>query len=391
LQKNSQHYFQRPDATHLNVDSSATSLTGYAGRLMLNKNRGQFTFNTAVGFMSPKFEVNDLGYGAYSDIINAHFATFYRWNNPTEIYQNAGIYAATFANFDFGGNNTDQGNTLGGYMMLPNLYGGEIYFSYQPETYNARRTRGGPLMLNLVSQAIDFNLYTDMREWWVVNIAGNFEFGEDINYSSISTNLEFKATTTLTLSVGPEFSQNSTQAQWIDNITDPTAQETYGKRYVFAQLEQMTFAADIRADWIISPTLSLQAYLQPLIASGKYTDIKALAKPKSFDFLKYGEEGSTIDKSISEDGSTDSYTLDADGEGPSEAVTIGNPDFNYISLRGNAVLRWEYMPGSTLFFVWTQSREDIQHDGNFYFRKSMNNLMNVQPDNIFMLKITYRL
>ena len=391
LQRSSQHYFQRPDASHINVDSSATSLTGYAGRLMLNKNRGQFTFNTAVGFMSPKFEVNDLGYGAYSDIINAHVATFYRWNNPTEIYQNAGIYAATFANLDFGGNNTDQGYTLGGYMTLHNLYGGEIYFSYQPETYNARRTRGGPLMLNLVSKAVDFNLNTDMREWWVVNISGNFEFGEDINYQSISTNLELKATTTLTLSVGPEISQNSTQAQWIVTITDPIAKETYGKRYVFAQLEQTTFAADIRADWIISPTLSLQAYIQPLVASGKYTDFKALARPKSFDFLKYGEGASTINETIAQDGSTIKYSLDVDGEGPSEAVTIGNPDFNYISLRGNAVLRWEYMPGSTIFFVWTQSREDVQSDGNFYFRKSMNNLLNVQPDNIFMLKITYRL
>jgi hypothetical protein len=391
LQKSSGHYFQRPDASHIYVDSLATSLTGYGGRLMLNKNRGQFTFNTAVGFMTPKFEVNDLGYGAYSDIINAHFATFYRWNNPTEVYQNAGIYATTFANFDFGGNNTDQGYTLGGYMMLHNLYGGEAYFSYQPETYSARRTRGGPLMLNLASQAIDLNLYTDMREWWVVNIAGNFEFGEDINYLSLSTNLEFKATTNLTLSFGPEFSQNSTQAQWIANITDPAAQETYGKRYVFAQLEQTTFAADFRADWIISPTLSLQAYLQPFIASGKYSDFKALAKPKSFDFIKFGEGGSIIDKTVDRDGDVISYTIDADGDGPSETFTIGNPNFNYISLRGNAVLRWEYMPGATLFLVWTQSREDVQPDGNFYFGKSLNNLLSVKPDNIFMLKISYRL
>ena len=82
---------------------------------------------------------------------------------------------------------------------------------------------------------------------------------------------------------------------------------------------------------------------------------------------------------------------DADGEGPSESVTIGNPDFNYISLRGNAVLRWEYMPGATIFFVWTQSREDVHSDGNFYFRKSLNTLLNIKPDNIFMIKLTYRL
>jgi hypothetical protein len=247
------------------------------------------------------------------------------------------------------------------------------------------------MMLNLAGRSLNFNLYTDMRHWWVFNIEGDFEFGEDINYSSISTNLEFKATTNLTLSVGPEFSKNSTQAQWIANINDPTAQETYGKRYLFAYLDQTTFAADIRADWIISPSLSLQVYMQPFISCGKYSDFKVLARPKSFDFIKFGQGDSFIDKSIDQDGSVVSYTVDADGDGPSEAVTIGNPDFNYISLRGNAVLRWEYMPGATIFLVWTQSREDVRADGNFYFGKSFNNLLNIKPDNIFMLKLTYRL
>jgi hypothetical protein len=49
------------------------------------------------------------------------------------------------------------------------------------------------------------------------------------------------------------------------------------------------------------------------------------------------------------------------------------------------------MPGATIFLVWTQSREDVQADGNFYFGKSLNNLLNIKPDNIFMLKLTYRL
>jgi len=391
LQKSSGHYFQRPDASHIYVDSSATSLTGYGGRLMLNKNRGRFTFNTALGFISPKFELNDLGYSSYSDLINAHFSASYRWNDPTEIYQNAGIYTATFLNYDFDGNNTDQGYMLGSYMTLRNLYGGDFSVAYQPESYNARRTRGGPLMLNLESQSFDLNLYTDMREWWVLNIGGNFEFGEDVNSRSIYTNFEFKVTPTLTLAIGPEFSKDATQAQWIGNFTDPTAKETYGKRYVFAHLDQTTFGADIRADWIISPTLSLQAYLQPLISSGKYNDFKALERPKSFDFVKYGEDGSTVYQTTSQDGEIISYTLDPDGNGPAESVTIDNPDFNYISFRGNAVLRWEYMPGATIFLAWTQSREDFQPNGNFYFRKSLNNLLNVKPDNIFMLKLTYRL
>ena len=78
LQESPTHYFQRPDVSYISVDSSAVSLTGYSGRLMLNKNRGRWIFNTAVGFISPKFEVNDLGFGSYSDYINMHFFTNYR-------------------------------------------------------------------------------------------------------------------------------------------------------------------------------------------------------------------------------------------------------------------------------------------------------------------------
>jgi hypothetical protein len=391
LQKSSGHYFQRPDANHIYVDSSATSLTGYAGRLMLNKNRGKFTFNTAIGLMSPKYEVNDLGYGSYSDFINAHFSAVYRWNDPTDIYLRTGVFASTFRNYDFGGTNTDQGYSLGSYITLHNMYGGDVSIAYQPESYNARRTRGGPLMLNLKSQSFDFNLYTDNRSWWVLNLGGNFEFGQDVNFNSIHTNFEFKVTPTLTMSIGPEFSEYSTEAQWIGNFPDLTAQETFGMRYLFAHLDQTTISADIRADWIISPTLSLQVYLQPLISSGKYTDFKALERPKSFDFIRYGEDGTSKEYTTLEDGSIGSYTLDSDGNGSAEAITIKNPDFNYVSLRGNAVLRWEYMPGATLFLVWTQSREDVQPIGEFNFKKSVNHLMKMNSDNIFMLKISYRL
>ena len=97
---------------------------------------------------------------------------------------------------------------------------------------------------------------------------------------------------------------------------------------------------------------------------------------------------STIEKNVSADGDV-SYTIDSDGIGTSSAKTIGNPDFNYMSLRGNAVLRWEYLPGSTLYLVWTQSRQDYEAAGDFRFGKSLNNLLGVKPDNIFMLKISY--
>ena len=388
LQRSSRHYFQRPDANHINVDNSATSLTGYGGRLTLNKNRGRFTFNTAVALMSPKFELNDLGFGSYSDKINTHFFASYRWNEPTDFYQNTGINAATYLSYDFGGNRTAQGFRVGGYITLPSFYGGNFNFTYNPETLNARRTRGGPLTLNLIGRVLNINLNSDFRNWWVLNVGGNIRNGGDVESYSIFTNFEFKVIPTLTITVGPEISRDLYEAQWIGAYNEPTAYETYGKRYVFAYLDQTTFATDIRVDWIISPKLSFQVYVQPLAASGNYSDFKSLAKAKSFEFDKYGENGSAFEQTTTSSGDIE-YSLDPDGDGPADAEIICNPDFNYISFRGNAVLRWEYLPGSAIYLVWTQSREDYGSTGDFYLGRSMNHLFNVKPDNIFMLKVTY--
>jgi hypothetical protein len=139
----------------------------------------------------------------------------------------------------------------------------------------------------------------------------------------------------------------------------------------------------------MSPTLSFQVYIQPFVASGKYTGFKYLKRSKSYDFINYGENGSTLTGDISENGVINSYTLDPDAGGPAPSQTISNPDFNYISLRGNAVFRWEYLAGSTLYLVWTQTREDVESYGTFRFGRSLNHLFSVKPDNIFMLKISY--
>jgi hypothetical protein len=173
-------------------------------------------------------------------------------------------------------------------------------------------------------------------------------------------------------------------AQYLGRINDGTATETYGKRYLFGELNQNTISASIRLNWTFTPTLSLQLYLQPYISVGKYDKFKELARPNTFDLNVYGENGSTIMKDT-----TGTYIIDPDGIGPATSFGIGDPNFNYKSLRGNAVLRWEYLPGSTIYFVWTQSREDYKDPGSLKFGRDFSNLLDANSDNIFMIKATY--
>jgi hypothetical protein len=187
----------------------------------------------------------------------------------------------------------------------------------------------------------------------------------------------------VTLSAGPAYRRLRDGWQYLRSVADPLATATHGRRYVFGELDQHTLSANIRANWIFSPTLSLELFAQPLVSSGRYTGVRELRAPGTFDFLRYGEEGSTIDRATG--------TVDPDGNGPAAAFGIGQPDFTFASLRGNAVLRWEYSPGAALFVVWTQDRAMNESDGTFRPGSSFDNLLEGQGRNVLMVKATYRL
>jgi hypothetical protein len=167
------------------------------------------------------------------------------------------------------------------------------------------------------------------------------------------------------------------------------ASATYGTRYIFADLVYKELSAQIRIDWTLTSTLSFQLFAQPLLSSGNYSNFKEFLQPRTFNFREFGKDGSAITRNLNPDGSISSYDLDPDGNGPAPAMNISNPNFNFVSLRGNAVLRWEYTPGSTLYVVWTQSRSDNITDGAFNMGSSFDRLSISAPDNIFMIKLSY--
>jgi hypothetical protein len=388
LQESSRHYFQRPDATEVHVDSAATSLTGYAGRFMINKQKGNVVLNTALGFISPKFEPNDLGFLPRTNIINGHVGVGYRWTVPTEYYRSLSFNAATFASFDYGGNKTWHGYWFSGDIQFLNFYELWFAYAYNPQTISDRRTRGGPLTINPVGREYDMSLDTDSRKSWIGHFFGTTYLGGGSTSYYLEASAQWKPIPNLSLSFGPNFSKDYTDAQWVDVFPDPTATATFGNRYVFAHIHQTTLAANIRLDWTFSPQLSLQLFMQPLISSVHYNDFKELARPKSYDFNVYGRGSSTISKVQDVDGSS-SYVVDPDGSGLAAPFSFSNPDFNLKSLRGNIVLRWEFRPGSTIYLVWTQNGSDSENLGDFQFGDSLSRLVSLHLDNIFLVKFSY--
>jgi hypothetical protein len=198
--------------------------------------------------------------------------------------------------------------------------------------------------------------------------------------------LTLKPTSGVRFSLLPQLEISRPIAQWVGAFPDPLANGTYGSRYVFASMDQKTVSLGLRINCTFTPKTSFQLYAQPLISAGNYRDFKELSRAGTFDFNVYGRDASTI----TFDG--ERYTVDPDGPaGPAAngVVDFANPDFNYKSLRVNAVFRWEYRSGSTLYVVWTQFKENDIGPGDLDFSRDAESLFDTAPDNIFLVKLTY--
>ena len=373
LQQNSQHYLQRPDAPDndlYRMEPGATSLTGYGTRLWLNKQKGNLFGNAAFGFMTPKFDVNDVGFMSRADVVNGHVGSGYKWTETNKVKKYQDVIGAVFGSADFQGNVVWAGVWGGGFTEFANNHSLEYKVAFNPGTTNNRRTRGGPLTLN--KPGFETYLYydTDGKAKLFYFIEG-YTYSQPENQSyewNVFPGIEWKPVSNVTLRIGPGFERSIQDVQYVDQFDDPAASGTYGRRYVFAELDQKTLVANIRLNWAFTPNVSLQTYIQPLISSGNYYEFKSLAQPKSYDFDAYDYLGTPY---------------------PGSSDLPGNPNFNFKSLRGNAVFRWEYRPGSALYLVWTQERSDADNTGEFHMNDNATQLLKADANNVFLAKVTY--
>ncbi len=225
---------------------------------------------------------------------------------------------------------------------------------------------------------------TDQRKPVVLGLDSEIDRGADGSWTDSATaSVTFKATPSLTVEAGPRLMRSFNVAQYVTARQDPSAAGTYGARYVFGELDQTEIAMATRVSWVLSPRTSLQIYAQPLLSTGRYGTFKEAARPRTFSFNRYGVDAG----SIAFDAASGRYTV-TPAPGAS-SFSFDNPDFNVKSLRVNGVFRWEFRPGSTLFVVWTQQREDGARPGRFALGPDLSSLASAPADNVLMVKVSY--
>lgn len=343
-------YYQRPDAGHVELDPTRTSLTGYAGRAMLSKNTGLWRPNVQVHAYSPGFETNDAGFMQRADMISAHALLQYVNEEPTKRYRQKTLWFGTWTNRNFDGDTLERGFFADHRATLANYWEYQAALFVAPGAFSDQHTRGGPVVRTLTTWSSDLELESDERKPFVFEVEGHFEGGEEGSYDrSGGVSLTYLPSANLRLNVGPYVSRSRNVHQYV---------AATGGEYVFAELEQRSFELSTRVDWTLSSRLSFQLFLQPFIASGDYHDLHALARPRTADYVPY-------------------------------AGALREPDFNFRSVRGSAVVRWEFRPGSALYVVWNENRADVVPVGDFRFRRDLRAISTAPSHDVFLVKMSY--
>ncbi|HEV2148446.1 MAG TPA: DUF5916 domain-containing protein [Longimicrobiaceae bacterium] len=399
-QLRSTRYFARPDAEHLRFDPTRTSLTGYTAQASLNGRVGKRWRGSAwYQQISPEFEANDLGFQTRADLRAATTLVEYRVNEPGPVFRDYGFFTWGLGSWNLAGDNLSARLQAGGQATFRNFWsvGGEV--GVNPETYSDRLTWGGPLARTPAGAEWGAWVESDSRKSasFDAYLSGGADRAGGWRRSA-GGSLRLRPSGALQVTVGPSVERSHGTAQYVTTVEDPRARDTFGRRYVFAGIDRTTLSATTRVNWTFSPTLSLQLFAQPYVASGDYGGYRELEAPRTRDFAVYGRDRGTLCSYATAGGVR--HAVDPVGAGACPAslpaagderftVRFGERDVNLRSLRGNAVLRWEYRPGSTLFLVWQQQRSEDAALGDFRFGRDSGALFRAPAENVFLVKMTY--
>ena len=397
-QQSSARYFQRPDRKPGSdgfftnqLDPDATSMRGGGAYLRLAKDAGNWLWEAATNVRTPGFEANDLAFLTRTDYIWYNANVFRFWSKPSTWYRDLSIIAGGQEQKNFDGDITDRQLHFFVGMQARNFWNFNTFYIYRPDLLDDRLLRGGPVVEKPGVDVIGMNMNSDGRGRISFNGFGEYAKNRLGGYGkNIGASITYRPVPNATLTLGPGWNDSRSILQYVRRFADQTNTAFYGSRYVLASIDQKQLSLETRLNWTFSPTTSFELFAQPLLASGNYFDFKEYDAPRSLDLSVYGRDRGTITEVAgSTPDAASTIQIDPDGSGPAATMQFGNPDFNFRSLRGNAVFRWEFRPGSVMYVAWAHSREASLAQGDFRFNRDFTGMFENVPDNVFLVKASF--
>ena len=389
----SRHFFQRPDRSDtLDVRKPWTSMYGLGGYARISKESGHLLWEASANFRTPSFDNNDITILNQGDFVWMGANLFPLWTKPTKWYRQVFLIGGAQQQYNFDGDLTQrqvhafaQVQTLGYWWLT-------TFWIHRPGVLDDRLTRGGPVVGVPTLDFVSAGIRSDSRKPVVGDFSAEYGCNGDGDcQTAASLSLELHPKSNVTVALGPSVSNSHSGTQSVGNYASTNGTGLYGVHYVFGQIERNEVAMDTRLNVTFSPTLTLELYMQPFISAGDYTSYNEFAATRTTRRLTYGRDMGTIvvTPDPSPAGGPSTITLDSDGPGGDTTFTFTDPSFTVRSLRGNAVLRWEYRPGSTLFLVWTRSGATQETRGQIDWSEDTRALFQGPSENIFLVKVNY--
>ena len=361
-QLTSVHYAQRPDG-EFRYDPTRTSMTGGVSSLAVRRYAGRVRWETVTRYAEPGTELNDLGFVVLVNDMMLKNQVVYSTLAPKGWYRRANAVVNVENHWTTGGLPTGFTVLTHSSAELANFWTTSLTWtaSQLGETHCVSCTRGGPAVRVSPNHRLGITLDLDARR--AIKPAFDLQLTRGSEGRSwarqFSAGIVGRVGTRTSVELGGSFERRVEDSQWVTNAGALFSDTIH---YTFARLDQHILALTARANVTLTPTLSVQLYAQPFIATGAWADWRELADAGA---------GRYADR------------FQPYGGG---AVPAG---FNSKQFNSNAVLRWEYRPGSTVFLVWQQGRFDRRDPGSFDYGRDVRSLFNTRPDNTLLLKVSY--
>ncbi|MEO1096533.1 MAG: DUF5916 domain-containing protein [Bacteroidota bacterium] len=375
------HLFQR-GASHVNIDSSRTTLTGSGGDIKIGKaGNGHIQAEVGITWRSPNLELNDIGFMREADIIQQYAGVFYRSINSFGAFRSARIGYQHWLNWDFEGNLNYIDWDISTEATFQNNWSTTLGFFSQPHTYSKSLLQGGPRLSLADQHGFWWALNSDSRKKLYVSYSGWTKTGPAGSYDLLENNMTFnyQPLDRFRMSLSPKYTQINHRLQYNESIV------LEGERHdIVSMMDQRTISLALRADIIINPNMAVQYYAEPFISTGEYRNFNTVANP-----LQSYDENQLAPLLLSGEPEQATYEVDINRNGNADGF-IGNPDFSYAQFRSNLVYRWEYKPGSELYLVWSQGMSDTSLPRDNPIASFRNQIFSRVLENTFLIKLTYR-
>ncbi len=362
-QRNAVHFYNRPDAG-LSYDPNRTSLSGTDIRFKADKVAGTFTYGGVYERFSSGFETNDVGFLSQADQQFSQFYAAVQSSKPRAFWRNADAQVYQYNQYTANGLSVANYTELDMFAEFNNrmTFSANLWADNLTTAYCDRCARGGPAVRATPDANLLINVGGDPRGAVVPTIAEIYtvaDYGKSTLWR-VRPYLTLRARSNLSWEIGTRYQRNRNDTQWFENQGVIGSDTTH---YLFAHLDQELLSFTTRLNYTATTALSLQLYAEPFLTTGRYFNVRELAAPRSASY----------------DARYRPFPLDTD-----------DAAFNIKELHASAVARWEYRPGSTVFVVWTQGREqDDRNPGSFVPTRDLRDLFAARPDNTFLIKASY--